>query len=237
MKAAYVYEHWRPDTQQPFWVGKGTRGRYLVFRRRRNPHYTAVIAKLDQLGLKPEARIVADNLTDQEAFALEIERIAHWKNEGVRLCNWASGGHGGMSGVVRSEESRAKQSATMTGRKLSPDHRKKIIDRVSSPESRSRNSALHKGRKRPDGTGEKISTTNKEIYADPIRGPRRREAVRKALVGRKTSEATKAKQRAAKTPEIRARLSAAAKKQWDNPAFRSLVSATMRRTNEKRAAR
>jgi AmiR/NasT family two-component response regulator len=49
------------------------------------------------------------------------------------------------------------------------------------------------------------------------------------------SEQAKAKIHAPKTPEHRAKLSAAAKRQWrENAAFRALVSKTMRRTNEMR---
>jgi hypothetical protein len=54
-------------------------------------------------------RFVANGLSEDEAFALEIERIAHWRELGVLLVNWTDGGEG-VSGLVHSEESKNKMS-------------------------------------------------------------------------------------------------------------------------------
>lgn len=229
---AYVYEHWRPDLDQPFWVGKGTGNRCRIFRRRHNPHYAAVIDKLDASGLTPEVRIIADGLSDMDAFSLEIERISYWRGIGIRLCNYAEGGRGGMSGVIRSVESRTKQSATSTGRKLSPQHLQKLLARIRSPEGRAATKKLHLGRKRSDETKEKIRIAKLNHWSDCILREKLVTAIRNNI--KPVSEKTRAKMRAAKTPEARAKISAAVKEQWKNPAFRSLVSATMRKTNDRR---
>lgn len=227
---AYVYEHWRPDTNLCFWVGKGSDGRaYLT--KRRNRRYTAIVEKLAAAGLAVDVRITADGLSDEEAFALEIERIDFWKRAGVTLANHSIGGRGGHSGFKRSAEARAKQSATATGRKLSPSHHEKIVVRMRSPEWKARNSAVHTGRKRPPETSAKIGAAQKRSWADPTIRERRIAAIKAGK--RPVSEETRAKMRAAKTPEARARISAAAKKQWENPEFRRLVSETMTRTNAK----
>lgn len=219
---AYVYEHWRPDLNQPFWVGKGSGLRSHLIARR-NKHHTGIVKKLREAGLSVEVKIIADGLSDEEAFTLEKERIELWKSGDVRLANQSVGGRGGMSGCQRSAESRAKQSATNTGRKLSESHRERIVARLTSPEYRAAVSAFHTGRKRPKETGERIRAAH---LASGHKPP--------GTKGKKTSEETKNKQRAAKTPEIRARLSLAAKRQWKNPVFRALVSETMKRTNAMR---
>lgn len=225
---AYVYEHWRPDLNLPFWVGKGSGSRSQIFRR--NRHYNNIVKKLYLLGHKVEVRIIADSLNDDEAFRLEKDRIELWRSENVILANQSEGGKGGMSGCRRSDESREKQSATMTGRKLSAGHLEKVLARLKSLEVRESVRAFHTGRKRSKETSEKISLGVKRAWANPD--------VRSRMIAAKVpptfSEETRAKMRLAKTPEARARISAAAKKQWENPDFRKLVSETMKKTNAAR---
>lgn len=226
---AYVYEHWRTDTGECFYVGKGSGKRAALKRRPNNPHYQAIVAKLDRLGARIEVRIIADGLTDEQAFALEVDRIADLRASGVRLCNHAAGGTGGMSGIPRSEESRKKQSATIKGRPMSVAQIEANRNAHATPEYRARVSAQQTGRKRPPGTGKKISEAKARDWAE-----NRAERLASLKRGHKASDETRAKQRAAKTPEVRAKISAAVKRQWQNPEFRALVSATMRQTNEKR---
>jgi hypothetical protein len=227
---AYVYEHWRPDLGQPFWVGKGTGKRRHVLSRR-NRHHSNIVGKLNSLGLEVEIRIVADGLSDESAFELEKKRIEFWRDQNIRLANVSVGGKGGMAGMRRSEESRAKQSSTMTGRKLSTPHIEKIKARNRCPEARELVRSFHTGRKRPEATGKKISLEVKRSWTDPKIRSRRLAG----MTARKpVSNEGRARMRAAKTPEARAKISAAAKRQWQNPKFRKLVSDTMKRTNAAR---
>lgn len=222
---AYVYEHWRPDLNAPFWVGKGTGFRYRVYKRRSNTHYNGIVAKLRSAGLDVEVRFVAVDLSDEQAFTIEVERMHFWRESGITLANKAAGGRGGMSGVKRSPESRAKQSASCAGRKVSQETRDKISAIQRSPERRAATSALHLGRKRPAETGQKIRAAHLASgHRPPVTGS-----------GRKLSHEHRSKLSAAKTPEVRAKLSAAAKRQWQNPEYRKLVSDTMKRTNARRA--
>ena len=229
---AYVYEHWRPDLHLPFWVGKGSGNRARLLTR--NRHYDAIVRKLQKMGLKVEVSIVADDLSDEDAFDLERYRMAFWRLWDVPLANKSVGGRGGMTGVRRTRASRAKQSATTTGRKLSPEHAAKVRARMQSPEMRALSSRIHTGRKRPSITGRRISAGLKRSWANPTTRQRHIAAIRRAVCGRAVSDETRTKMRAAKTPEARAKISAAAKKQWQNPAFRELVSSTMKATNAKR---
>ncbi len=139
-KIFYVYEHWRPDRDICFWVGKGhgNRARNFV----RNVYYNSVVAKLTRLGMCVEVRMVQCGLIEADAFILEKERIAFWKSAGFKLANLTDGGEG-PCGIIFTEETKAKLRAkralriiteetklklsrSRTGMKFSMDHRKKL---------------------------------------------------------------------------------------------------------------
>lgn len=192
-----------------------------------------IAKKLASLGLIIEVRIVRDGLSERSAYALEKKQIALRLEDGIKLANQSPGGRGGTSGLKRSLESREKQSTATKGRALSKPHADKIRKRLQSPEWRLFVSELHTGRTRPISTGEKIGAAHKELWADP---EYREKQIAVMAAGRPpvVSEETRAKMRAAKTPEARKKISDAAKKQWENPDFRKLVSDTMKKTNAAR---
>lgn len=134
----YVYTHHRATDGAVFYVGKGS-GIRARSRRGRTLHWRNVVAKH---GLT--VTIVAENLTETEAFALEKKTIADIGR--TYLCNLTDGGDG-AAGHVHSDE-----------------HRKSI------------------------SRGTKLAFENPEIV----------EKLRLAQIGRKHTEETKAKQRAAK---------------------------------------
>lgn len=124
----YVYEHWRPDKNVPFWVGKGHSDRAYIFRR--NLHYNNIVAKLARFGMCVEVRMVENGLPEHEAFALETVRIHYWRSKGIKLTNQSDGGEGLAN---PSEEIRIKM------RYRAPDFglkcRQRILDRTT-PEQR-----------------------------------------------------------------------------------------------------
>lgn len=93
MTKFYVYEHWRLDRDECFYVGKGMKNRAYKMRDR-NAHHQAIMAKLSREGSGMEVRMVATGLAEDEAFSLEIERIAFWREVGVDLANQTYGGEG-----------------------------------------------------------------------------------------------------------------------------------------------
>lgn len=133
----YVYEHWRPDKNECFLVGKGHGDRAYSFRKR-NPWHQKVVAFLRKSGLEPEVRIVFAGMVEREALDLEIAWIAFWRAQGVTLCNVTDGGEG-VTGYVPTAETRAKISASVS---------KVLIGRPCSPETRERIAAAQRGAKR-----------------------------------------------------------------------------------------
>ena len=87
-KKYYVYEWFVIETNEVFYVGKGTGRRYREHKRRNkmfldfyNTHNCNV-------------RIVKDNLTEKEAFDYEIELIRFYRKESkYRLSNVEDGGY------------------------------------------------------------------------------------------------------------------------------------------------
>jgi hypothetical protein len=179
----YVYEHWRPDTDTCFYVGKG-KGRRANVMYSRNNHHTHIQKKLAGKGMCVEVRLVAEGLSEEEAFAIEVERIAFWLGEDIDLANLTSGGEGGAD---PSEETRTKMRQAKIGKTLTAEHKKKIAESTKV--------ALNK-----EGMSEKLSIAIKDALSKPeakknrsagqkarVRTKEHYDKVSKALTGRKLS--------------------------------------------------
>lgn len=124
----YVYEHWRPDTGECFYVGKGRNNRASILAGR-NLHHSSVRSKLTSLGLAIDVRIIVDGLSEEAAYAVEISRIALYEPE--RLANKTGGGIGlpKPHQEVRRKIGISKLgNKNMVGRKLSEDTKRKISE-------------------------------------------------------------------------------------------------------------
>jgi hypothetical protein len=129
----YVYEHWRPDIDKCFYVGKGRKKRAWKLCER-NLHHTAVCSKLISLGMCVDVRIVVTNLSEDTAYRVECERIDFYGIE--NLTNKTAGGAGlpNPKDEVRRKMGISKiGNKNMVGRKLSDETKRKI-------------SAAHKGK-------------------------------------------------------------------------------------------
>lgn len=105
----YVYMVFRPDGR-PCYVGKGTGDRWKRHRARAasNHHYANI---LDQAGGILPVSVMANGLSEAEAFALErlLTESIGIESEGGPLVNCGHGGRGGPVGVQHSEEFRQQR--------------------------------------------------------------------------------------------------------------------------------
>lgn len=202
-KKFYVYEHWRPDRGECFYVGKGN-GMRAHDMRVRNKYHKRVQQKLSGLGLIVEVRIIADNLSESDAFAREIERIAFWKNDGADLCNYTSGGEG-SAGIKYTEERRKQISEILRARPpISEETRKKLsraaignkkgLGKKKTPEAIEKTASYWRGRPKSEEHKRKISETKKGRQGHP-QTPESIAKISAAQKGRKKPEEVVARMR------------------------------------------
>lgn len=123
----YVYRLRLETSDAPFYIGKGTGSRIRVHfypsSLKARSHKNNIIRKALADGVKVLKEIVQGNLTEQEAFALEVELIASYgrldRGTGI-LANHTDGGEGSV-GVKhnRSDEYRENVRRSRIGKKAS----------------------------------------------------------------------------------------------------------------------
>jgi hypothetical protein len=116
MNKYYVYEHYKPNCDEPFWVGKGSGARATLLSKNsgRNNHWYNIVKKYGC-----EVRFVATNLTEIEALWLETICIKGWGRADLGegpLTNKTDGGEG-QSGWNPSKSWRQKRSMNTVGKK------------------------------------------------------------------------------------------------------------------------
>lgn len=147
---AYVYGHYRKDTGELFYVGKGT-GRRAWSKRGRNGYWHNVVNTYGY-----EVKIIHDNLTEEDAFDKEKELIAEVGLS--NLTNMAEGGMG-MSSVIAQQRSQR------------PEYREKIKEvgklNAQNPEwKRKISEGLYRTFANPE-VKERISVGLRKKYKDP----------------------------------------------------------------------
>jgi hypothetical protein len=118
----YVYLLRRLDGR-PCYVGKG-KGERWRHQRGRNEHLLNIIRQAKLLGKELPAEKIRENLSEDEAFALERKLIAFYGREDLGtgdLVNLTDGGEG-LSGYKPSPTSNAKRSAALKGREKTIEH-------------------------------------------------------------------------------------------------------------------
>lgn len=145
----YVYEHWRPDTNTCFYVGKGSLRRAWVMANR-NSHHKAIQSKLTSMGLAIDVRIIVKNLTEETAFLVERDLINFYGKS--NLANMTDGGEGVSNPA---NETSGKMSTGRKGKPLSSEHKAKLslaakgrVYRPISDETRQKLSVRQKARVR-----------------------------------------------------------------------------------------
>lgn len=197
-----VYEHWRPDTDRPFYVGKGKKKRAHSLEPRNSLH-GRIIAKLLRAGLSPIIKIVKKDLAEKEAFALEIKLIRRWRTAGFEIANFTDGGDG-TSGYRFTDEQRDKIRVKATGR-------------IISPETRAKMSASRTGQRRSPETKERMRQAALRVQS------KSRKAI--CLTEKGRAQMLEMARKAASDPAIRAARSVNAKVLWADPAYREKVLA------------
>lgn len=188
----YVYAHFIPNEDLPFYIGKGTADRAYQ-KWNRSPWWKRIVNKH---GL--EVRLLQEGLTHEQANELEIELIAKYGRRNINtgcLINLTGGGEG-FVGMVITEEHRRKNSEAI--KSLGENHPAKREEwreymRTHNPsflpevkEKISKNSAMKrpeivaklKGRKHTVETKKKISEANRKR----IRTEESKEKVRQSLL-------------------------------------------------------
>ena len=159
----YVYEHWRLDRDECFYVGKGKGGRAYKMRDR-NRFHTAIVQKIQRDGFAVEVKIVSFGLTEEDAFALEKERISFWRNAGADLANATNGGDG-VSGLKMSAEARLKMRNAKLGTKQTPEMIQKriapLIGRKQPKHAIEQAAAKRRGKKLSEEHKASISASHK----------------------------------------------------------------------------
>lgn len=105
----YVYEWYIVDTNEVFYIGKGTGDRYKRLKGR-NYFFQCMYDSHNC-----NVRKIYENLTEAEAFEKEIETIKYYKeNTNYILTNQTDGGEG-ISGWIATDEFRSKISELVKG--------------------------------------------------------------------------------------------------------------------------
>lgn len=148
----YVYEHWRPDKNVCFYVGKGNGKRAWNMKQMRNRHHMAITSKLTSLGLIVDVRIILSGVSARTALSFEIDRIASHGRE--NLCNMTGGGDGL---VDPSPEVRRKMSISIRAANSRDETKKRRAEAAKnrplvSAETRRKLSLVWTGRKHSQET-------------------------------------------------------------------------------------
>ena len=150
----YVYEWYVIETNEVFYVGKGTRNRYKV--KKHNKFFNDFISRQNC-----DSRIIKTFQKEEDAFSYEYERIKELKALGQCVCNIYEGGTGGTTSwwtkeireryskknVMKSEKQRIRMSQNNpmknkeVSQKVGMKNRRRVIigDRVYNSVSEAKN--------------------------------------------------------------------------------------------------
>ena len=122
MNNFYVYGHYKPNSDIPFYIGKGNKNRAFK-KSNRSKYWNNIVNKH---GLKVE--IMYQDLTEAQAFDIEKEMIKRYGRANLNcgfLINFTDGGEG-SSGLIHSNLSRRKMRKSHKGRVISEETRMKM---------------------------------------------------------------------------------------------------------------
>ena len=164
----YVYLHTFSNGKK--YVGKGKDSRSTDFRNR-STYWKRVFCKYGE----PEIKVVADNLSEAEAFELEEFVIAEMIDSGYKLkdtlINLSLGGEG-ASGHVHSEEGRKLIGEASKRNWSDPEYREKSINAMKIAQTadkvKKRKSDILKTRWEDEETRQKFIVAIENMWKDPV---------------------------------------------------------------------
>lgn len=176
----YVYGYIRLDTNTYFYIGKGKDNRYLRLDNRKQ-HFMNIFNKVECA-----VEILYDNLTEDEAFKLEVDTIYDLVfNEGYSIdikgikkntngchlvnCTWGGEGTSGLS-IKQSQKTIDNRVAKNTGQKRTKEQKQRMSEsrkkRLNEhPEELDNLKKCRIGYKTSDKTKQKISISKKRQKA------------------------------------------------------------------------
>ncbi len=120
----YVYHLIDPTTQLPFYIGKGKGQRAWSHLNHRDCEKSYKQNKIDSIrrqGAEPIVQLIKENLTESEAFNLEIAEISKYGRSGLDenglLTNRTLGGAGGDTSHCFTEDTKQAISYSVSGSK------------------------------------------------------------------------------------------------------------------------
>jgi hypothetical protein len=117
MNKYYAYEHLIPNSNIPFYVGKGSGDRATSLWDRNKKWHDVV----NTHGFK--VKLLAINIDSELAYFIEKERIDQLKQLNITLCNLTNGGG---SGYKYTEDVKKRISKSLTGKKVSDLTKQKL---------------------------------------------------------------------------------------------------------------
>jgi hypothetical protein len=150
-KKFYTYAHYKADTKEVFYIGKGT-GQRRFQKTNRNTHWHNTVKKHGYT-----IELLAEFDVEQEALDHEVFLIWCFRDMGYKLVNKTDGGEG-TSGMKHTDEAKAKMSAVHKGKPRLDLRGKKLSD-----EQKAKLSLALKGRIVSEETRKKLSDNNKRL--------------------------------------------------------------------------
>ena len=216
MKKICVYEHWRSDRNECFYVGIGSLKRASkIGRNGRNKIYFRILSKIKAVEASVVIKIVGMDLTRSEAIMIEEHLISFYGRKDLGLgplANLSDGGEGGGSGIVRSIEFRAKLRTANLGKIRSDEARRQmsISAKKKAPPS------IESNAKRQEfnlNRSPELLAVIKKNQLIAIRSQETREKIRIAMKNR-SLESKQNQAMAMGRPEVRRKLSVATKEHY-----------------------
>lgn len=114
----YIYAWYYKDTNEIFYIGKGSKNRYLDVVNSRNSYFKNIINKENN---NVDVKKLYENLTEEESWELEKQLIKEYWDKGQCKANFHEGGCGGNHGNYNENMKRklSEFASTRTGEKNS----------------------------------------------------------------------------------------------------------------------